>query len=107
MCGSADSSATIRGNTTLEQERRARSAAGLPPPAPTTSAAGFQDNAFTMQGFSIAPPKDAPSITDTLVRQRRASEMTRLTAGRGRRDSFLGGGEGGYGARSSSLLGGG
>ena len=109
MCGAADSTATIKGNQTLEQETKIRKDLGKPPPTPKDSAAAaVEHDKSVLGGFSLAPPPETPSLTDNLLRQRRAAEFSRLTTGRGRTSSFLGGGD--YTdakKRSMSLLGGG
>jgi hypothetical protein len=109
MCGAADSTATIKGNQTLEQETKIRKDLGKPPPTPRDSAAAAveHDKVSLGGGFSMGTPELAPTLTDTLLRQRRAAEASRLTTGRGRTNSFLGGGD--YTdakKRSTSLLGG-
>ena len=52
------------------------------------------------------PPPDQPDLTDQLIRQRRASEMTRLMLGVGRRSTFSQGGMGDLNLGTKSLTGG-
>jgi hypothetical protein len=124
MCG--PNNATVKGNTTKTQDDAARQsaidklnerrnymtddeyqAALSHLQDPNNDANSFADAQATSQGFGITPPPDAPSLADKLVRQRRASQALSLTAGRGRRESFLGAYDGGSAApRSTSALGG-
>lgn len=53
------------------------------------------------------PPPDSPDITDQLIRQKRASEMTRLMLGVGRRSTFSQGGMGDLQLGQTSLVAGG
>lgn len=50
--------------------------------------------ALTAAAGGTPPPPDAPDVTDQLIRQKQASEMTRLMLGVGRRSSFSQGGMG-------------
>lgn len=106
MCGAADSEATIKGNTTLEQEKKIRKDAGKAEPTASDSAAAAVAKAQSTLGFSIGPPGAAPDLTDELLRKRRASELTSALTGRGRRDSMLGGGDINRASRTNSILGG-
>ncbi len=95
MC-SPDSTATIK--TPDSKPTRINQPMG-DAPKPTGTANNF--------GFSAIPPADAPDLTDKVVRSKRLAQALQLTAGRGRKQSFLGGGD--YGSTplgGGSILGG-
>ncbi len=113
MCtGSANSDATIKSNTTPEQDKASRAKAVHVDPTgasktPTGTANSYIDQANQLQGFDIAPPPDSPDITDKLVRQRRAAAASQLMLGRGRAQSFSQGDMGDLNLGQKKLLGGG
>lgn len=112
MCGGADTAATVKGNTTREQDDAQRqknreniagsdvdkkskdeAIANVDEGArkandANASASSYAENEKKMQGFGIAPPPDSPDITDELLRKRRAAEATNLMLGRGRKDTM-------------------
>jgi hypothetical protein len=98
--GGGYSDATIKSNTTPQQDAEQAKKVGAPAPAPETSAATYVQNEVDNRdpnnplGFSVAPPAAAPDLTDAALKQRRASQALSLLAGRGRRQAFLGQGYG-------------
>lgn len=98
-CG-GQATATVKGNTKLEDEKNRRAAIGAPEATPTNSAAAYVKNEVDTRdpnnplGFSVAPPPAAPDATDKALQTRRASQALLLLAGRGRRQAFLGQGYG-------------
>jgi hypothetical protein len=107
MCGGTDSAATVKGNTTPEQDeaqrrrniaredekanfRTAEQQAAARKNAETKgeTANTFQQREAEMQGFGIKPPPDAPDAADEMLRKRRAAEATSLMLGRGRKDTM-------------------
>lgn len=111
MCGGNDSAATIKGSTTPEQDaaQREKDRQKILDDAnyesPEKTAARLKDNAKPVaatdtvnaylahekefQGFDVAPPPDAPDVTDELVRKRRAAQASQLLLGRGRASTML------------------
>lgn len=71
-----------------------------------SSSADPWGNLKTAAGGTPAPP-DSPDVTDQAIRQKQASEMTRLMLGVGRRSSFSQGGMGDLNLGQKSLIAGG
>jgi hypothetical protein len=140
MCSGTDSAATVKGNTTKEQDDTQRktnadswkadwlahgvkdptpgatSPGGIRAPstysdpnAPNLTANNFVAHMQEYQGFDLKPPPDPPDITDTLVRQRRASVATQLllSRARGRAGTMEPAGFGDLQAGKNKLYGGG
>lgn len=99
-CASGYTDVRVKGNTTPKDDVAAAAAAGKPAPKPGTFASTFVQadranrNPLNPLGFGIAPPQAPPDMADAILKQRKASQMLLLLAGRGRRQAFLGEGYG-------------
>lgn len=101
-CG-GQATATVKGNTTAEQDHNTRWAKGkgTEAPTPANSAAAYVDDDKAKRdpnnplGFTVAPPAKAEGIDGEAAQMRRAAQRLLGLAGRGRREAFLGTGYGG------------